>query len=117
MTPLYFKYPFFDKVQHFLFPLITCFFIYHIMDRMDLDRKYKLWFTVTVLITTITLFEVYEYIADYFWNVKLQGVYSGSWIDQRFKLIMPRIDDTMVDIMLGIVGAITFVIGKITFKK
>ncbi len=87
------------------------------MDKTGLSRKRKLGFTLTILITSITVFEVYEYLADFFWNVKLQGVYSGSWIDQKFTLIMPRIDDTMVDIMLGIAGGITFVIGKVLFEK
>ena len=117
LMPLYFMGTSIDKYQHFIFPILTCFLIYHIIRKMDLSRNDKLWITLTILISTITLFEIYEYLADYFWNVKFQGVYAGSWVEQRFELIMPRIDDTMVDLMIGIAGGITFVIGKILFRK
>jgi hypothetical protein len=118
LMPLYFVSSSIDKYQHFFFPIITCFLIYHVIDNMlDLPRKWKLGITLSILISLITAYEAYEYIADFFWNVKLQGVYSGSWIDQKFTLIMPRIDDTMVDIMLGIAGGFAFVFGKVLFKK
>jgi hypothetical protein len=115
--PFYFANSSVDKYQHFFFPLMTCFLIYHILDKTNLSKRQKIGFTLTILITTITIFEIFEYLADIFWNAKLQGVYSGSWMEQKFELIMPRIDDTMVDIMLGIAGGITFIAGKLIFKK
>jgi len=67
-----------------------------------------------LFITSFLMFhEIGEYLMDKLWDMKLQGVYirdiGGT---EKLNLIQSQIDDTMVDLIFGILGAITFIAGK-----
>ncbi len=52
------------------------------------------------------MFELGEYALDYFFDLKLQGVYLRDLQGlEKFNLIVDRIDDTMIDLFLGILGS------------
>jgi len=58
--------------------------------------------------------EIGEYLIDQFWDLKLQGVYVWNIGGvEKFDLIQSKIDDTMMDLIFGSLGALTFVFGKV----
>lgn len=88
------------------------------MDKLKLDLKSKIIFTFTILITLITFAEIVEFGLDWFFDLKLQGVFEGDlkgtlkMAGGEFKVIQSRITDTMVDLILGVCGSFIFAIGK-----
>ncbi len=113
LYPLYFIYPPFDKLLHFIMPIVACFLIFYIVDRKNLTLQWKLLITFMFVLSFIAIHEIGEYLMDQLWDVKLQGVYMGDGIEfRKLNLIMSKIDDTMMDMILGVVGAFLFVTGK-----
>ncbi len=118
LSPLYVVYPLYDKVLHFTFPLFACFLIFYIVDKLKLDLGTKLIFTFAIMITFITFEEIVEFLLDWLFDLKLQGVFEGKLVGTfqmaggEFNLLQSRITDTMIDLMLGVLGSSTFVISK-----
>lgn len=113
LYPLYFIYPTFDKLLHFIMPIVACFLIFYIVDKKSLTLQWKLLITFMFIISFIAIHEIGEYLLDIFWDAKLQGVYIGDGIEiRKLNLIMSKIDDTMMDMILGVVGTFSFVAGK-----
>lgn len=109
-SPLYFFHSIYDKILHLIMPIFGCLLIFHIVDKQKLSIQWKLWIVFLFIITAVTMNEVGEYLIDRLWDLKLQGVYirdiSGA---EKLNLIMSKIDDTMIDIILGIIGALSFI--------
>ena len=112
-SPLYFLSPVYDKILHFIMPILGCLLIFHIVDKKELNIQWKLWIVFLFIVTALTINEVGEYLIDQLWNLKLQGVYirdiSGA---EKLNLIMSKIDDTMIDLIIGMTGALSFIAGK-----
>jgi len=106
LSPLYYVYANYDKIQHFIQPMFFASIVFHMMKRLKLETKWKLVFTFFVVAGGIGIFEIGEYSLDYFLGWKMQGVYirdiSGV---EKLNLLMDRIDDTMVDMVLGMIGS------------
>ena len=106
LSPLYYIYSNYDKVQHFIQPMFFASIVFHMMKRLKLETKWKLVFTFFVIAAGVGIFEIGEYLLDYFFGLKFQGVYirdiSGV---EKLNLLMDRIDDTMVDMVLGMIGS------------
>ena len=70
------------------------------------------------MITLLAFEEIVEFSLDYFFDLKLQGVYLGSRIlfqsisADQLKLINSQITDTMFDLIIGVIGSLIFVIAK-----
>ena len=112
LSPLYF-YPLYDKILHLIMPIFGCLLIFHIVDRKKLSIQWKLWIVFLFIVTSLTIHEVGEYLIDQIWDFKLQGVYIMDIIGaEKLNLIMSQIDDTMIDIILGIIGALSFISWK-----
>ena len=112
-SPLYYIYPSFDKIMHLTMPILASIFVFFIVNRMKIDFKWKLLITFMAMITLLTILEVGEYIIDYFWDYKLQGVYLRDITGlEKYNLVLDKNDDTMIDMMLGLLGSIIFIIGK-----
>ena len=113
LYPLYFIYPSFDKLLHFVLPILACFLIFYIINKKDLTLQWKLLITFMFVLSFITIHEIGEYLLDIFWDTKLQGVYMGDGLEfRKLNLIISEIDDTMMDIIFGVMGTLLFVIGK-----
>jgi len=106
LSSLYFQYPQYDKVQHFITPLFLCSIVFFMVNRLQLALKWKITFSVMSVIALLGMFEIGEYILDLLFNLKLQGVYlrdlSGL---EKFHLLQNPLDDTMVDLAFGILGS------------
>jgi len=114
LSPFYYIYPSMDKILHLLMPVLGCIFAYYVLDtRTDLEFRWKLLITFMTVVTWLVILELGEYIIDYFWDYKMQGVYLRDITGlEKYNLVMDKNDDTMIDLMLGFAGTIIFVIAK-----
>ena len=111
LSPLYYLYPNYDKLLHFIQPILFFSMVYHMVSKLKLKQKWKILFSFFIIVGCIGIFEIGEYSLDYFFDLKYQGVFLRdiSGID-KYDLYVDRIDDTMVDMVMGIAGAIYYVI-------
>jgi len=87
--------------------------VFFIVNKSKIDLKWKLFITLTSMVFLLTALEIGEYLFDVFLDLKLQGVYlrniSGI---EKYKLILGKNDDTMVDLILGTIGSLFFILTK-----
>jgi hypothetical protein len=107
---LYFRFPYIDKFQHFFFPIMACSIIYHMVSKLNLEKRYKLLFTFFIVIGVITIFELIEYLLDLLFNLYLQGVFLGNPnVSENYRVLFSPIDDTMIDLFMGLLGSLFYV--------
>lgn len=113
LSPFYYLYPNYDKLLHLLMPILISIMVFFAVNKLDIKFQWKLLLTVTTVVSFLAIFEIIEYIIDLVLDLNLQGVYlrdvSGM---EKFNLILDRNDDTMIDLILGVIGAIIFTSGK-----
>ena len=113
LAPLYFFSENYDKVLHFLSPVFGSIIIFYMINSKRLNFQWKLLVTFMFVVSFLAIHEMGEYLIDLMWDLKLQGVYirdvSGI---EKFHLVMPKNDDTMIDMLFGTFGGFVFVIGK-----
>ncbi len=106
LSPLYYIYPNYDKIQHFIQPIFVGTIILYMVSYLHIERKYRLLLAFMVTVAILGLFEIGEYYLDYLFDLKLQGVYLRDYRGlDKFNLIVERIDDTMTDMALGVLGS------------
>lgn len=112
-SPIYFISSSYDKVLHLLMPILGSIMIFFVVDKLKIKFKWKLLITFTSIFAILGLLEIGEYFLDLLWDFKLQGVYirdiSGL---EKLNLVQDKIDDTMMDMLLGLAGSLVFTIGK-----
>ncbi len=112
-SPLYFLSSVYDKILHLIMPILGCLLIFHIVDKKKLSMQWKLLITFMFIISFLAFQEIGEYLVDILWDLKLQGVYIRDIRGiEKLNLVMTQIDDTMIDLILGIIGALSFIAGK-----
>ena len=118
LSPLYFAYPQYDKVQHFFQPIFISSIVFYMVSRLRLELKWKLIFTFFIVIGILGLFEMGEYALDLVFDWKLQGVYlrdlSGL---EKFNLLVEPIDDTMIDLFFGVGGTCVYGLFTIIYLR
>ena len=114
---LYFKLPNYDKIEHLFFPMMFASITYHIISRkLSIPFKWKLFFTFFIIIGFLSIFELVEYFLDYLFNWRLQGVFIEE-VPGNYKEILARIDDTMLDILIGMVGTLVYMVSLLLLKR
>lgn len=109
LSPLYYISPNYDKIQHFILPILFSSIVFFMINYLDIHLKWKLMFTFFVVIGVIGLHEIGEYFLDYFFGLKLQGVFLRSLRGlEKYNIILDRIDDTMIDMVFGVIGSLTY---------
>ncbi len=109
-SPGYYIYPNYDKILHFVQPIFLCSLLFFIIDKLQLKFKWKLVFTFVTALSFLALFEISEFWLDYFFNLKLQGVFLRSLQGlEKYDLILDSNTDTMIDLMLGTLGSLTYI--------
>jgi hypothetical protein len=105
-SPLYFIYPQYDKIQHFILPILMSSMAFWMVNKLPLEKKWKIWYTFYIVVALIGMFEIVEYVIDRIFDFKLQGVYlrdiSGL---SKLHTIQEPLDDTMMDMFLGVMGS------------
>lgn len=108
---LYYRSIFYDKFLHFLLPFLMCIIIFYIVNHLHIQLKWKLLMTVLMVFGILGLFEIGEYLLDIYFNTIFQGVYSNI-LKTKANVIQSRIDDTIQDLIFGLLGSLTFAIYK-----
>ncbi len=109
LSPLYYVYPQYDKIQHFVQPIMFASIVFHMISQLDLKLKWKIVFTFFVVIGCLGIFELGEFLLDYLYDLKLQGVYLRDVQGlEKYNILMDRNDDTMVDMSLGVLGSLVY---------
>lgn len=87
--------------------------IFFAVNKLKIKFQWKLLITFTSILSMFVLLEIGEYLLDLFLGFKLQGVYvrdiSGV---QKLKILQDPLNDTMIDMIFGLIGSLVFVIGK-----
>jgi len=113
LSPLYYIYPNYDKLLHFLSPFLLCILVFFMVNKLKTKFSIKLFITAMILIGFLALFEIGEFSLDKLFDWKMQGVfirdYSGV---EKLNIIMDRNDDTMIDLILGVTGSLFFILTK-----
>ena len=114
LADFYYLYESYDKILHFLLPILGGLLFFYVVDKQKLSFSWKLFITFLFIMTFLAFHEIGEYLLDVLWGWTLQGVQikqmSGANI---LNPVMSRIDDTMIDLIMGALGTTLFVIGKI----
>lgn len=109
LSPLYFLSENYDKILHLIIPILISSIIFFIVNKQNLNLKWKIAITLMFTIGVLTIFEIIEYALDTLWNFQLQGVYVRDITGlEKFNIIMDKNDDTMIDLILGIFGSMIF---------
>ena len=113
--------PFFDKIVHFISPLIICNLIYHLFKKKIKNKKMLILFCIVSFITISVIWEIAEYGFDGLVSSNMQGVYftKGEFFgvyERQYEPVQSEIDDTMTDLIFGFLGACIFGIYSV-FKK
>lgn len=108
----YYTYPHYDKVLHFLNPLI---FTYIVSDSNLL--KNRKFLAIFIVLGVVGLMEISEYVVDIFSDAYMQGVL----LKNQGSIYMTPLDDTMVDMIFGtfssILGYVVYVLKTKYLKK
>lgn len=108
-SPLYFVYPQYDKIQHFIQPMLACSIIFMMINKLNLELKWKIVFTFFIVVAMLGLLEVGEFALDSLFNMKLQGVFLRDVGGlEKFNLLMDPLTDTMIDLVLGVIGTVIY---------
>ena len=118
LSPLYYLYPGYDKVLHLIIPFISCSVVFYMARNLNIQLKWKLLFVCLIIVGFTGLHELAEYWLDYFFDLKLQGVFlTNLQTIEKYDLILDRIDDTMIDMTLGLLGAAVYGISRLIHEK
>lgn len=111
LSPLYFIYPNYDKIQHFILPMLMCSIGFFMISKLHLELKWKLVFTFFTVVALLGVFEIAEYLLDYFFNLQLQGVFIRDVTGlEKLNFVMDPLSDTIVDLAYGIAGSAIYCI-------
>jgi membrane-associated HD superfamily phosphohydrolase len=119
LSPIYNIYPSYDKILHFIQPIMLSSMIFYMISNLDIKLKWKITFTFFIAIGIVGLFEIGEYALDSFFDLRLQGVFLRELHDfgQSLRLIQEPLDDTMIDMILGTIGSLVYALAAIFFFK
>lgn len=110
-SPLYFISPNYDKLLHLISPIFLSVLIFFLLNKVKIKYSTKIFLTFAVMVAVLSVFEMGEYLLDQIFDLKLQGVYlRGLSGVAKLDIILDKNDDTMIDMLLGTVGALVFVV-------
>ena len=102
-------------------PVLMSVMTFFMVNKLPLKNKWKIWYTFAVVVAILGVFELVEYSLDTFFDFKLQGVFlrDSSGLD-KFQIIQEPHEDTMIDLLLGVIGSTGYIIYKslsLKFKR
>lgn len=116
LSPLYYLFPIYDKTLHLILPIFGSIVLFYMLDWLNIDFKYKIIFTLCILVSILAVFEIGEYLLEQFLGMEIQGVYIRDYTGiAKLKIIQDKNEDTMIDLILGIAGTLIFIAGKSIF--
>lgn len=112
-SPLYFISTQYDKLLHLILPILSGTLIFYILNKLRIKFHQKIILTIFITISILALFEIGEFILDYLFDWKLQGVYTRdiTGLDKKILIMEPN-TDTMIDLILGTIGTLIYALLK-----
>ena len=106
----YYLFIHYDKLLHLINPVIGCLFIYHLVKNKIRDKKMLMMFCVFAVISIAIGWEISEFGFDKLTNYGMQGVklMDGGHFFLVGEVVMPPFDDTMLDLICDVAGALVF---------
>jgi hypothetical protein len=96
---------YYDKALHFLDAIFITFIVWqHYTSQVRSKARKSAWKPILVLLMVMGLMVLWE-IGEYSTDI-LSGVHSQGVFDATGQVLVSRIDDTMQDMMAGLVGVI-----------
>jgi len=113
-SPLYYWYPNYDKILHLVCPFLICVLIFYLVNRIQgISLPVKLYLVLSIVVSLLAFWELLEFFLDKFYNMQMQGVFVRDVTGmEKYKMIMDRNDDTMIDMLMGTIGSIVFASGQ-----
>lgn len=113
LSPLYFISSNYDKVLHLIFPALLCVLVFFMVNKLKTKFSIKLFIAAMIVISFLALFEIGEFTLDKLFNWKLQGVYLRDYSGvEKLNIVMDRNEDTMIDLILGTISSLFFILIK-----
>ncbi len=110
---LYDRWVLYDKLLHLFSPVLLSAIIFFIIDKLDITLKWKFLLTVCVVMSILAVFEIGEFISDYFFKSELQGVYLYDLVNrEKYQKVLDPHLDTMLDLIFGFIGCVAYVAYK-----
>lgn len=106
LSDLYTLYPTYDKILHFVQPMMFGAIFFRMVSDLNIELKWRLLFVFFIVSGSVGLFEIGEWTLDKSFDLGLQGVYIRD-LDggQALETVQDPLDDTMIDMALGVLGA------------
>lgn len=106
-----------DKILHFIHPLFLSSIVFFIVSKLKIKKSYVIILTFFIVFSSFAIFEIVEYSADKIWDFKLQGTYVRSFYgDVKGDNIINPLDDTMIDLIMSFLGALSYLIFSLIKK-
>ncbi|MEK6889170.1 MAG: hypothetical protein AABW80_03630 [Nanoarchaeota archaeon] len=88
------------------------------VNKLSIKLKWKLTFTFFITLGILGIFEISEYALDSLFDLKLQGVFvrDASGLE-KLNIIQEPLDDTITDLVLGILGSALYSISLLIIKR
>jgi len=88
------------------------------VSELKIELKWKMVFTFFIVLGSLGIFEIGEYLLDQFFDLKLQGVFLRSIQGlEKYDILIDRIDDTMIDMVFGVFGATIYAVSTFILLK
>lgn len=106
-------FPFFDKIVHFLSPIILCVLVFNLAKDKIKNKTFLILFCIASIIALSVIWEITEYSFDNLVDSKMQGVYlaEGKFFglyERQYEPVQTEIDDTMSDLIYNCLGSLVF---------
>jgi len=101
--------PYYDKSLHILVPIFLTIIVLDYFKSNSIKTSKSIIFFI--ILGMLAFWEIYEYLMFIFFSIPLQGVYINK-IE-----VVSRIDDTMIDLIFGVVGTLGYLIFQKEFPK
>jgi hypothetical protein len=119
LVPFYQIFIYSDKILHYIHPILLSSIVFFVVSKLKIKRLEALFITAFIVLASFAIFEIIEYVADFFFNLGMQGVYlrdvRGVLIQQE--AILDPLNDTMTDLILGLLGVLTYLVYGILRDK
>ena len=96
----------YDKLLHFIHPILLSSIVFFIISKLKIKKLHALYITFFIVLASFAIFEIIEYAGDLLFKWGIQGNYvRGTGGELGGQILIAPIDDTMIDLTLGMIGA------------
>jgi len=97
----YRNWVYYDKILHFIDPIFIAMAVKDYLKKYKI--KYESFVVISVIMGFLAFFEIFEYFIEAFFGFPMLGV-----LNSNSKVIISPIVDTMWDLILGLLGTLTY---------